>query len=119
MNLLFAAEQLSSVQLLIAGLVSGSGILALVVKYLLSAPEREASAYKQGAIDERSYNKEQIESLKAINKAQEAELISLRNNLLRLAVATDLTAAQKREIANMLGFKSTIAMIVEAEITPE
>lgn len=118
--LVVMAEELSPVQLLVAGLVSGSGILALIVKYLLAAPERETSTYKQGMSDEHTHSVDEISGLKTRIKELEKEVVTLRNGMLRLAIATDLTAAQKREIANILGFTSTVQMLqVEDPIKPE
>lgn len=115
---LFAADEVTNpTTLLIAGLVSGSGVIALVVKFLISSPERETSAYKQGGKDEYARNEEEIKDLKQRNAELYTEISGLRTALLRLAVATDLTPSQKKEIANILGFKTTAQLESEAEKT--
>lgn len=112
------AEEIPAGYLVIAGLASGTGVIALVVKFIIASPERETTAYKQGGSDEHSRSEDEIKELKSRCFDQEKEIISLRNGMLRLAVATDLTSAQKREIANILGFTSTAKML-ETEVKPE
>lgn len=106
----FAAEA-SPEELLIAGLVSGSGLIALIIKFLLAAPGRETSVYKQGVSDERERYEDQINELKNVVAEQSKEILKLRNGLVRLAVATVLSAEQKQEIAKILGFTSTRQML--------
>lgn len=101
------AEEVHQAELIVAGLVSGSGLIALVVKFLIASPERETSAYKQGAADEHTRYGEEVKELKARVVKLEEENAKLRNGLVRLAVATTLSARQKQEIAEILGFRST------------
>jgi hypothetical protein len=109
-----AEEVANPTTLLIAGLVSGSGVIALVVKFLIASPERETSAYKQGGADEHARNEDEIKELKQRNTELYKEISELRTGMLRLAVATELSASQKKEIANILGFKSITQMNTEA-----
>lgn len=117
-SIILAAEN-NSVTLLVIGLASGSGVIALIVKYLLSTPEREASAYTRGITDERSHYSKELEELKVKCTQQEKEIIVLRNGMLRLAVETDLSLDQKKKIANILGFKSTAQLLNTEIIDPE
>jgi hypothetical protein len=105
------AEESRQAELVIAGLVSGSGLIALVVKFIIATPQRETSAYKQGAIDEHNRHIEEISDFKERLANLEEENEKLRNGLVRLAVATTLSARQKQEIAEILGFKSTIQFL--------
>lgn len=116
MTVFFLAEEVANpTTLLIAGLVSGSGVIALVVKFLIASPERETSAYKQGGKDEHARNEEELKFFKERNEELYEEISGLRTALLRLAVATELTPAQRKEIANILGFKTTAQLQTEAE----
>lgn len=117
MNPLFG-EETHQAELIVAGLVSGSGLIALVVKFLLSTPERETTAYKQGAADEHTRYQDEVKDLKVRITAIEEENKKLRNGLVRLAVATTLSREQKQEIANILGFKTT-AQLLRSEIENE
>ena len=98
------AVEITEAQLLITGLLSGGGVVGLVVKWLISSPERESAAYKAGVADESSRCEEEIKELKAQMATQKKETEKLRNGLLRLAVAADLTPKQRSDIANALGF---------------
>ena len=108
-------EVTSTTNLLIAGLISGSGVVALVVKFLIASPERETKAYKQGGLDEKNRSEEEIKQLKLQIITQYAEIASLRVGLLRLAIATELTPEQRKEIADILGFKSATRLKSESK----
>jgi hypothetical protein len=105
------AEVSNQAELIIAGLVSGSGLIALVVKFIIASPERETSAYKQGGADEHLRFQEETKELKARVTKLEEENGKLRNGLVRLAVATTLSNDQKQEIAEILGFRSTAQLL--------
>lgn len=98
------AASITEAQLLITGLVSGGGVIGLIVKWLISSPERESAAYKAGVADEAVRCAEDVRQLREHSLKQDEEIIKLRNGLLRLAVAADLTPQQRVEIANALGF---------------
>lgn len=98
------AAEITQTQLLIAGLLSGTGVVGLIVRWLVSSPEREAAAYKAGVADEATRCAEDIRDLRKHALEQAGEIKKLRDGLLRLAVASDLTPAQRREIAEALGY---------------
>lgn len=85
---------------LIAGVI---GIVAAMVRVLLLVPARESAAYVRGRDDETLRCKAEIAELRAELRATEAEVVRLRGGLLRLAVAADLTPAQRGDIALTLG----------------
>lgn len=102
-------------QLIIGGLLSGGGVVAIVVKWLVTSPEREAAAYQRGLKDESSRCAEDIAALRAVVLDQQSEISKLRTGLLRLAVASDLTRDQRAEIADALGYRT---MPVDATTPP-
>jgi hypothetical protein len=120
MNVVFSfiASEFTEAQLLIAGLVSGGGVIGLVVKWLVSSPEREAAAYKQGVLDEQARSQEDVRILRAHAIDQAHEITLLRNGLLRLAIASDLTLAQRSEIAQALGYTSMSKAMSDTPVEP-
>lgn len=104
--------EITEAQLLITGLLSGGGVIGLVVKWLVSSPERESAAYKAGVADESVRCAEDVKELRTKIVDQEREIVKLRNGLLRLAVAADLSPQQRTDIANAIGFDP----VVEARV---
>jgi hypothetical protein len=100
------ATEITEAQLLVAGLLSGGGVVGIVVKWLATSPEREAAAYNKGVADEHVRCQEDVRQLRAHTIDQAQEIATLRNGLLRLAIASDLTIAQRSEIATALGYTS-------------
>ena len=112
----FMAVEITEAQLLITGLLSGGGVIGLVVKWLVSSPERESAAYKAGVADEQERCAEAIKEIREESDVQKAELIKLRNGILHLALAADLTAKQRTDLAKTLGFDP---IVMAASINPE
>jgi hypothetical protein len=100
------ATELTQAQLLIFALLSGGGVIGIIVKWLTAAPARESAAYKAGVADEAARAGEDVAALKATLKEQQIEIIKLRNGLLRLAIAADLTISQRADLAATLGYAS-------------
>lgn len=115
MTLFFMAAD-SQTQLVIAGLLSGSGIIALIVKFIIQSPDRETSAYKQGGIDEHDRYKIDIEDCKKTCEKLEKEIKKLRNGLLHLVISSNLSDTQRKDIAVVLGFKTAEQLLKEAEM---
>lgn len=99
--------QITEAQLLLSGLASGIAIVGVVVKWLITSPEREALAYKHGVTDEQERAEENLAVLRATIEHKDQEITTLRNALLRLAVAVDLTTKQRLDIAQALGYIPT------------
>lgn len=90
-------------------------MVAAMVKVLLSVPIRESAAYTRGRDDEAIRCQAEIDKLRAEQAATNAEVVRLRGGLLRLAVAADLTPAQRLDIAITLGLPALPAVIKEEE----
>lgn len=104
------AVEITESQLLISGLTSGLAIVAIIVKWVVSSPEREAAAYKAGLADEQTRCQEDMNEQRLVTSGLTQEIAKLRNALLRLAIASDLTVTQRAEIAQVLGFPGSTAM---------
>lgn len=100
------AAEFTQAQLLIFALLSGGSVVGIIVKWLTAAPARESAAYKAGVADESARAGEDVAALKATVKEQQAEIVRLRNGLLRLAIAADLTVSQRADLAATLGYAS-------------
>lgn len=96
--------EITEAQLLISGLVSGITIVGVIVKWIVASPEREAKAYQEGIAAEQTRSKEDVDQLRQEAQENKQEIAKLRNALLRLAVASDLTVVQRHDIAEVLGF---------------
>lgn len=103
------AANLTEGQLLVAGMLSGGGVVGLIVRWLVNSPEREALAYRRGVSDESARCAEDIADLRAQLAAtnarlaeQQADNALLRAGLLRLAMMADLTPAQRAELGAVL-----------------
>ncbi len=110
-------SEFTQAQLLIFALLSGGGVVGIIVKWLTTAPARESAAYKAGVADESVRARDDVAALKATVKEQQAEIVKLRNGLLRLAIAADLTTAQRADLAATLGYASLT--ISHQTATPE
>lgn len=91
-------------QLIVAGFTSGVGLATWAVRRVLASPEREQAAYHQGVTDESHRCAEDIAELRAVVTQQAAELTRMRNAMLSLVVAADLTEGQRSAIAKALGY---------------
>lgn len=100
----FFGIQITEAQLLLSGLASGVAVVGVVIKWVVTSPEREAAAYKSGVLDEQARCQEDIKELRNYSTKQGDEITKLRNALLRLAIASDLTRVQRKEIAEALGY---------------
>lgn len=96
--------EITESQLLMSGLASGIAIVGVIIKWVVSSPEREAAAYKAGLADESTRCQEDMNELRQHALSLGKEIGKLRNALLRLAIASDLTITQRAEIAQVLGF---------------
>lgn len=102
--MMFAAE-LTQGQLVVTGLASATTVVIAVIKMLGAAPGRESDAYQRGIVDEEKRCAQDIAALRLQLDTQLAEISALRAALLRLAVASRLTTAQRAEIAAVLGYR--------------
>lgn len=109
--------QITEAQLLISGLASGIAVVGVVVKWVTSSPERESAAYKAGVADEQHRCQEDIKELRTHALGQATEITKLRNALLRLAIASDLTMMQRHEIAEALGYPEATKLMDEEKGT--
>lgn len=103
--MMFGAE-ITQGQLVVTGLASATTVVIAVIKMLGAAPGRESDAYQRGIADEERRCAEDIAGLRLQLDAQLAEITALRSALLRLAVASRLTAPQRAEIAAVLGYRT-------------
>lgn len=103
---------------MISGLASGIAVVGVVIRWVVSSPEREAAAYKTGVSDEQIRCQEDIRDLRAHALEQAAEITKLRNALLRLAIASDLTVGQRHEIAQALGYTQLTPLPTEPNELP-
>lgn len=109
--------QITDAQLLISGLASGIAVVGVVIRWLVTSPEREAAAYRAGLSDEQARCAEDINELREQYTIQAAEVTKLRNALLRLAIASDLTSTQRAEIAHTLGFSKSVMSTKDPPLT--
>jgi IMP dehydrogenase/GMP reductase len=100
------ATEITQAQLIVFALLSSGGVVGIIVKWLTAAPARESAAYKAGVADEAARASEDVAALKATLKEQAVEIVKLRNGLLRLAIAADLTVSQRADLAATLGYAS-------------
>lgn len=104
---------------MLSGLVSGIAVVGVVVKWVVTSPEREAIAYKAGVNDEQLRCQDDINELRGHAIEQAKEITKLRNALLRLAIASDLTTAQRHEIAQALGYPEMSKIHVDPDTEGE
>lgn len=98
---------------MISGLASGIAVVGVVVKWLVTSPEREAAAYQKGLTDEQLRCKEDIEQLREQMFERDVQITKFRNALLKLALASDLSMQQRQDIALTLGFPEITQIIVD------
>jgi hypothetical protein len=114
-RLSFLSMQITEAQLLISGLASGIAVVGVVIKWVVTSPERESAAYKSGVIDEQARCAEDIKELRSHAIDQAKEITKLRNALLRLAIASDLNPSQRHEIATALGYPEMSKTTIEPD----
>lgn len=95
--------EITEAQLLISGLASGAALVGAIFKWVIASPERESIAYRAGVADEGKRCEEDKAELKEQLGIQQQQVEKLRDALLKLAIAADLTMKQRREIAEALG----------------